>query len=253
MKRTLLWMVAGIVLVANAWALITAWQNRRSPRGGSLELTERELPLMAMPGESTVTLLRIEWDTVSDPPKRGRPPAWLNQQKLTELGFDCTVTPTAPGARHHYGSLNAAPVFLVLEYEGDAWRQAQSQRRTTTRLYVVDAGRDADRLRARYREPARYVIVRGLVRPFVEERIDPDGPPLPEPRIRGSIQTLLPSQIFVPRPHNRMLQPLQSHDLSGREEPERDPRFAVNVSWGTRHEPWITAVRLLDAETPAAP
>ena len=93
----------------------------------------------------------------------------------------------------------------------------------------------------------------GVVDGRLEGPIVPGEPPLPEPRIRGWIQALLPSQIFVPRPHNRVLKPFQSHDLSGHEEGERDPRFAVNVTWGARHEPWITAVRLLDAETPTAP
>jgi hypothetical protein len=63
------------------------------------------------------------------------------------------------------------------------------------------------------------------------------------------VLTLLPGQIFVPRPHSRLLRQFQSHDLSGQGEPEREPRFAVTVSWGSNYEPWVAAVRLLAPET----
>lgn len=245
MRRALLWTAAGVVLVANAWVFVVAWQNRREPRGGTVELTERELHLVPMLGESTVTLLDLEWDVLSDKAREKGPPGWLDQKKLTELGFDCAVSVTNSIARQHYGSMSAAPVFLVLEYQGDAWQQAQAQRKTTTRLFVVDAGRDARDLRERYPDPARHILARGLVRPFLQEREEPDGALLAVPRLRGWVQTLLPGQIFVPRLHSRLLRQFQSHDLSGREEEQREPRFAVTVSWGANHEPWVTAVREL--------
>jgi len=249
MRRALLWTTAGVVLLANAWVLIAAWQNRRDSRGGSVELTERELRLAPMLGESTVTLLNLEWDVLSEKPQHQGPPGWLDEKKLVELGFDCSIPVTNPIARRHYGSMSAAPVFLVLEYQGDAWRQAQAQRKTTTRLFVVDAGREASRLRVRYPDTARHILARGLVRPFFQDREGPDDTLLAVPRLRGWVQ-VLPAQIFVPRPHNRLLNKFRSNDLSGREEEEREPRFAVTVSWGSNYEPWITAVRQLTPETP---
>ena len=250
MRRALIWIAAGVVVVANAWALLAAWQNRRDPRGGTVELTERELRLVPMPGESTVTLLGLEWDVLSDKPQDKGPPHWLDEKKLAELGFDCAMPVTSPIARQHYGSMSAAPVFLVLEYQGGAWRQAQAQRKTTTRLFVVDAGREARRLRERYPEPARHILARGVVRPFLQEREGPDDTPLAVPRLRGWVQTVLPDQVFVPLPHSRVLAKFRSNDLSGREEPEREPRFAVTVSWGSNYEPWVSAVRPLTPEAP---
>jgi hypothetical protein len=250
MRRTLILATVGVVLVANAWVLIAARQNRREPRGGTVELTERELRLAPMLGESTVTLLNLAWDVLSEKPRDQGPPAWLDGKKLAELGFDCAIPVTSPTARRHYGSMSARPVFLVLEYEGDAWQQAHAQRKTTTRLFIVDAGRDARNLRQRYPDTARHILARGVVRPFLQDREGPADTLLAVPRLRGWVQ-VLPGQIFVPRPHSRLLEKFQSHDLSGREEAEREPRFAVTVSWGANHEPWVTAVRQLALETPA--
>ncbi len=251
MKRLLLLAAVALVLLANARALIAAWQNRREPRGGTVELTERELRLEPMPGESTVTLLRIEWDALTDTPRDQRQPRWLDERKLTELGFDCSLSATNPTAGRHYGSLPAKPVFLVLEYEGEAWREARPQGKTTTRLFVVDAGLDVSRLRERYADRTRHILVRGLVRPFLQEREGPDERRLAEPRIRGWVQGLLPDQVFVPRPHNRVLRLFQSHEVSGREESEHEPRYAVTVSWGANYEPWVTAIRPLVPATPS--
>lgn len=249
MRRLLIWTAVAIVLVANTWALLSAWQNRRVARGGTLELTERELRLAAMPLESTVVLLHLEWDVLSGNARNQGPPQWLDAKKLAELGFDCTLPVTNAYARRFYNSMSATPVFLVLEYQGDAWRQAPAQRNRKTRLFVVDAGRDPQRLRTLFPDTTRYALARGLVRPFLQIREGPDDPPLAVPRLRGWIQ-LLPGQIFVPLPYGRLLQPFVSHDLSGREQEERDPRFAVTVSWGAHYEPWITAVRPLTTETP---
>ena len=245
MRRALLWTAVGIVLLANAWIVVLAWQNRREPRGGTIELTERELHLVPMLGESTVTLLNLEWDVLSEKSREKGPPGWLDDQKLTELGFDCAIPVTNAIARQHYGSMSAAPVFLVLEYQGAAWRQAQAQRKTRTRLFVVDAGRDARSLRERYPDPTRHIVARGLVRPYLQDREGSDDTPLTVPRLRGWVQTILPGQIFAPRPHSRLLAPFRSNDLSGREEEEREPRFAVTVTWGANYEPWVTAAREL--------
>ena len=78
MRRALVLTAAAVVLATNAWTLIAAWRNRTDSGGGTLELTERELRLVAVPWESTVTQLNLNWDVLSDTPadRRG-PAAWL--------------------------------------------------------------------------------------------------------------------------------------------------------------------------------
>lgn len=249
MRRVLVLTAVAVVLAANAWTLIAAWRNRSAPSGGTVELTERELRLVEVPWESTATLLELRWDVVSDPPEDRGPPAWLDAAKLAELGFDCTVPVDSPGARAHYASAPPAVVFLVLEYEGDAWRQAPPDRRAKTRLFVVDAGRDARQLRDRYPDPERHVIARGVVRLSVQRRRPADGVRLARPRLQGRIETVLPSRIFVPQPYSRALEEFRHRGPPGPER-EEQPRFAVTVSWGSNYEPWVHGVRRL---TPQAP
>ena len=223
-------------------------QPQRSS-GGTLELTERELPLVQVPWESTATLLELRWDVMSDTPDDRGPPAWLDATKLAELGYDCTVPMNSPNAKEHYTSLPPALVFLVLEYEGEAWRQACRDRKPKTRLFVVDAGRDADRLRDRYPDTTTHVLTRGVVRPFYQEHSLPGGTLLATPRLRGWVVNALPNHVFAPQPHGRVLEDFRDRDPSAAESSEREPRFMVTVSWGSNYEPWVQGVRRLTAES----
>jgi len=246
MRRVLLLTAAVVVLAANAWTLIATWRNRSGPSGGTVELTEREVRLVREDWETTVTLLDVRWDVVSD--AHGDAPAWLDATKLAELGFDCTVPVGSPNAKEHYTSLPSALVFLVLEYEGEAWRQARrGDPEPETRLFVVDAGRDARRLRDKFADTKRYVITRGVVRLSYQER--DNGNRLPTPRLQGRISSILPSQIFVPRPQSRVLEEFRHRGPPPPEPPEGEPRFAVTVSWGSNYEPWVHGIRRLTAES----
>ena len=250
MRRVLVLTAAAVVLAANAWTLIAARCNRGGPSRGTMELTERELRLVQVPWESTATLLEVRWDVLSEPPRYRGPPAWLDATKLAELGFDCTVPVSSPNAKEHYTSMPSVPVYLVLEYEGEAWRQACRDREPKTRLFVVDAGRDARRLRDKFADTKRYVITRGVVRLSYQER--DNGNRLATPRLQGRIQSVLPSQIFVPQPYGRRLEGFRHRGRGPRtpEPPEGEPRFAVTVSWGSNYEPWVHGVRPLTPRSP---
>jgi hypothetical protein len=78
------------------------------------------------------------------------------------------------------------------------------------------------------------------------QEFDNRGRALPEPRVVGVIQQLVPSEVFVPNPGSQLLQTLRrrADDRDGREL-IRQPRFAATVQWGRRFEPWLTQVRLL--------
>ena len=250
MRRVLVLTAAVVVLAANAWTLIVTWRNRGGPSGGTMELTERELRLVQVPWESTATSLELSWDILESPGGRRRP-AWLDATKLEELGFDCNLPVDSPNAKEHYTSMPPMLVFVVLEYEGEAWRQARrGDPEPETRLFVVDVGRDARRLRDRYADTKSHVITRGVVRLLYQERSPEDGALLATPRLRGRIETVLPSQIFVPRPHSRVLEEFRHRGPPAPEPPEGEPRFAVTVSWGSNYEPWVHGVRPLTPRSP---
>jgi len=253
MRRVLVAAAAGIVLVASGWGLVQAWRNRSEPRGGRIELTERELGLEVIGAESTATVLRLNWGVLRAGDKEYGPAAWLDATKLSELGFDCGVPLSKPSARSHYTSMPARPVFLAMEYEGDAWRKASAAGKVKSRLWAVDAARDPNRLRQRYPDRQHYIICRGLVRLGFRDREGGDGNSLAIPRLEGWVQSVYPEEVFVPRPYSRVLRELRR---TGSARPDRsqesEPRFAVQVCWGANYEPWVEGVRLLSTARPAS-
>ncbi|MBI4659002.1 MAG: DUF4824 family protein [Verrucomicrobia bacterium] len=262
MKRTLAIVAALLVAAANTSVLISVSRNRSEAVGGSVELTERELSLPPMIGESTAIFLELEWDSLSSQPEERGEPDWLDAPKLSELGFDCTMPGSDAAAKEYYGALPARLTFVVLEYEGEAWKKARPNRKRNTRLFVVDAGRDPQSLRQKHSDASRYIITRALVTVFVHEqvrkeegtRFEPGMPPRQPARPqspRGRIAAILPRQIFVPFPHGRALGALRRRgEPSLENESDREPRFAVGVSWGKHFEPWVTNLRRLPAASP---
>lgn len=98
-----------------------------------------------------------------------------------------------------------------------------------TRLYAVDVGLDRATLRQRYPDRSRYAIVHGLVRP--NHWSD-------KPRLAGHIGELSIEQINVPQRWRAVLDSLPS----GPNNASRTPQQRIEVAFGQRLEPWITAV-----------
>jgi hypothetical protein len=247
MKRRNVGIAAILVILANAWVLVSVWLNRADTPGGTVELTERELRLERVSDESTVLFLKIEWDTLRSKlpgdPHHWRSAEWLDAAKMADLGFPPPpVLPTADDPHVRYRSYTI-PVYVVLEFEGEAWKQAPANRRQATRLFAVDAGHDPQLLRERYPDPTRHILTRGLVRSFLERRTSPDGERLP-PRLRGTLRQLLSPRIFISDHHDRELANLSELDRDSGQQGGGDPRFTATVSWGTDYVPWLQEVRL---------
>ena len=248
MRRVCLTAAAGVVVLANGWGVLQAWRNRSEPRGGQLELTERELGLQSMGTESTATVLRLNWSVRTRGDEEYGPAAWLDTNKLVELGFDCSVPVDSLSARHHYTSMPSRPVFLALEYEGAAEQSADAKAKAGSRLFVVDAARDIQSLRERYPNYRRHIICRGLVRLGFQDRDRRAGTPLSPPRLEGWIEGLRPGELSVPLPYSRLLGSLRRAEFEGGNDRQpKEPRFAVRVCWGADYEPWVEGVRLLGA------
>lgn len=245
MRIWLVVLAASVLLGANLGAVVSAWRNRNHAAGGTVELTERELHLPPLIGDSTALLLDLHWEMAGADRPGNEGAGWLTVPKLQELGFDCTLPTTNAHARAHYSAMGLVPVQVVLEYEGEAWRRVDPQRKVRSHLFAIDAGQDPRRLREKYADPARFILARGLVRLVFETHDRPGGEALAEPRLRGRIVELLPSTVFVPPPYCETLQKLRRPLTTDRPEADPAPRFALTLSWGTRQEPWVSGVRLL--------
>jgi hypothetical protein len=93
----------GVVILANAVALVGVARNRSGEPEAEVLLTERELPFAPWTDETTGVFLRLEWQR-SLPGSKVETP-WLDRAKLESLGFDGSVPPEAPGARERYGRM----------------------------------------------------------------------------------------------------------------------------------------------------
>lgn len=237
---------AGVVLVASGWGLVQVSRNRSERRGGRIELTERELGLEEIAAESTATVLRLNWDVPRAGDKEHGPAAWVDAAKLSELGFDCSMPLSKPSAHSHYASMPPRPVFLAMEYEGEAWRNASATRKVKSRLWAVDAALDPHRLRQQYPDSQHYIICRGLVRLSFRDHDGGDGSSSSAPRLEGWVQAICPDEVFVPLPYSRVLRELRrTGSVRPGASEASEPRYAVRICWGASYEPWVEEVRLL--------
>jgi uncharacterized protein DUF4824 len=195
----------------------------------------------------------------------GGSPAWLDRAKMEALGFETSgaAAPPEDRRRTRYEKQLPREVLLVLELDGAAYRRAlelvteqasreeaklaanpgvkelaervknarealEWEKTKSSRLFVVDAGLDADALRARYPDRARYAVVRGEVRPAVlDHRTGKAG---------GYVDSLAVASINVPF---RLRDVFGGGARLGEYDDRNKAPFEAVVVYGRRLEPWI--------------
>lgn len=274
-QRVLL--VAGIALIVAVNALVlagVAW-NRSGEPGSGLTLTHREAQLpydfghyRERGGERSSVAATLAWRVPATRHEAdagyafnySRGAGWLDADRLRALGFDLSGD-----ERTHRASRE---VLLVLELAGDAWQasidharrehDALVARGTTnkaeenavlsaqqalqyevdkaSRLFAIDAGLDAAALRARYLDRARYAIVAATVRPLATREKE-------QLIFSGQIEEVSVSSITVPHALRITMADVDRNEVdTGR------ATFELDVAWGRRFEPWVTAVRVAAGE-----
>ena len=207
--------------------------------------------------------------------------AWLERDDLDELGFDTSVNPSDSAATRFYEARTLPRrTYVVLEMDGEAWqrwlegreallakirqqvREGKTDRQTLesaaqmmslnramrSRLFPIDAGRDAAVLQQRYSDRERYAVVEGLIQPKVLERAGQ------APILIGSLKRLLAQEVQVPLesrgaveeylPKWTRLEFFQRHPRGATKLPAlKHPRYRATVAIGRRHEPWLLSVR----------
>jgi hypothetical protein len=193
-------------------------------------------------------------------------PVWLDRAKLAELGVNVLQPMDNVGAKRGYQKLPSKEVFLVLELDGQnyqaavdiareraardqaraaanpgdsrlksqaemAAKQLELEQTSTSRLFVIDAGLDAQALRTKYLDRARYAIVHGRIQP----RLVGDDR---QARLNGYIEALSIDRINVPLELRAVVEGAPSEYSY---ETPSGPGFEATVAHGTRFEPWLVS------------
>lgn len=205
----------------------------------------------------------------------------LNEARLVALGFDCSVPAASERAASFYRGVLPRPAFVVFAVGGPewekqvaAWQERQRQRveaqiaggelsgeavnraradiadapQRLSRLMPVDVGRDGAALRAAYPDPARFLILPGVVMLHLVGGSDASAP-----SIHGHLVEVFPAILAVPREASAALSVFRE---SARTPPDRPwswnpakldhaPRYEVRVSVGRAWQPWISEIRPL--------
>jgi len=251
---------SALILLTNTVVLGGAAYNRSGEPESQLRLSQRELQpdRWAQNKDNSGITLRLNWrieqQKYNETGYAGRwgSPAWLDQTKMAELGFD-VVKIIADAGNFRREPTRSREVLLVLELNQQAYqhslqlseayaqqakvlqlanpgkdefkRRAESaeerlkqERQDNSRLFVVDAGLDRQKLRTAYPDRARYAIVHGRIHPNVDRSEN-------KSRVSGSNVVLYSDKVNVPLEYRQVF--------------EKDVPYEVVVAFGKRLEPWI--------------
>lgn len=265
-----------LLILTNIIVLAGVYINRSGEPESMIILSERELPTGYHGLEENSGIdLDIEWRTPlkkSDDPNfyygyYDRSPAWLSQAKLEELGFDIARKLKEEKDVYYY-DVNPREVFIVLEYDGVAYRDAleraqgefekrkasfqasdddkeqrqkyeeaerilKEERESRTKLFAMDAGLDPEELRAIYKDRSRYIIAKGLITYYMQRNKDGVD-------VSGHIRRLSVGKVHVSRTLRQEL--LASASAEEMVRNNRLPaHYRVQLAYGSRFEPWIVS------------
>lgn len=186
-----------VLLLVTGMLVVSGW-NRSGTPPLSVTVTERELVLVDR-GDDDLTDadLRIAIAPRHDPLDAQN---WLPEATLREIGFPFNVAAGAPTAAEVYRNVPPRTAWVVLEYNGPAWRDIERRRavaepradqetREMSRLVPIAAGVDAEALRARY--GANHLVVRGVV------GLNFLPPSAGGPLLYGTLRRLIPERVAL--------------------------------------------------------
>lgn len=274
MRKRGLFIAIGLAIAVNAIVLAGAAYNRSGEPEAVMMLTERELPIgHSYQKENSGVALTI--NTHHDfygglAPVTHDAFAWLDREKLETLGFDFSA-PSSADNNDYYNKQLPRRAYAVLEYDGRAsggWQKKLSDElakvdqaekegtkttqelqaarknieealRTSSHLFIVDAGTDSSALRKQYSDRRHYLILPATIRiSYVSY------PVTSKADVRGYVD-ILTSEVNVPhRLHAKLGEQKKqgSRFRKGMGMPESGPRYQVVLHTGRRYEPWIEDV-----------
>ena len=278
--RKLVFACVLLLLLTNIVVLAGVAYNRSGEPLSSLELTERELPVLlsfSNTDENSGTTLALQWQ-ILDPDNVPAylistygTPAWLDDKKLTELGFEMKKLNSDTAKYRDRTSNLSTEVILVLEYEGEAYHKAVALaedkveklrkqvadspednirlkelsdsevqlirlKKSQTHLYVIDADLDEQVLMRKYAGKNNILLARGEI-----------GLSWSEDEISGLIRQMFIGQVHVPLPFSEQLTNLTAgKTYSAYNKKPIPPRYKVRLNIGKRLEPWIESLTQME-------
>lgn len=274
-RRWLFIAASGVIILANIVVLGRVFMNRAGEPDSRVELTERELALSHnYRYEDSGTAMKIGWRIFSEQAQgsygRYYSPSWFGWEKLAELGFDVTSNVRDSAGYVKISRPLPKRVYVVLEsnsplhdkdvalaenrlleaknnYLNDmenanlkaAFEHAedslQREKIVRSRLYIVDAGIDADKLREKYPDKSKYIISRAVVRMAINYSGDRDT-------IRGYVEKLDVETIYVPKSMRNVITTPGWKTIRYKSS-DSPPSYKAILAFGAgRYEPWLVKV-----------
>lgn len=276
-SRSLFLLGFAVLLATNVIVLSGVAYNRSGNPDSQITLTGRELRVAKQVNrENTGLKLRLSWRVLHDDIYTGwNTPNWLNREKLEELGFNLEDYENNNGDTIYYKPVPPKEIFIVLEIDGASYRKAleraeaglkdkeyslkanpddkklkryyelakkqvNRERVAESRLFAVDAGLSLTELRERYKDGARFLIVKGLIQLYSTLK--------KKKKIAGYIKRLIIQEIYVPLKHRQIFDLALARQKS-RKDQSGPPLYEVELAYGKRLEPWIVSARMIGGKS----
>jgi len=258
-----------ILIGTNLTALGGVAYNRMGEATAQLTLTERELSLPynnRAEKENSGISLSINWRTSSRPTTTSSSSNHFSSQdlkitesELNDLGFDAFDV-----ERNSW--VESRELYWALEFDGDLYlaelkkaelnyqtavasyeeqpsdinsrdirnskKRLQRERISNSRLFFLEAAGNYDTLADKFSQQQNIIIVKGLAKPYYNKI---------QNNYHLRLKYLSVRNIMVPLEYTEVLSSLTSNyyiDII-------PPRYAVDIKWGSRLEPWIVDAKEL--------
>lgn len=255
-----------ILIGTNIAALSGVAYNRMGEATTQLMLTERELSLPYISRskqENSGISLAVNWRTPTGANESYYPynskDIKITKDGLLALGFDQI------DARDNYW-VESRELYWAFEFNGalhqaeiekaavkyqtalaifqenpndtssrkktEYFESLEREKTTNSRLFYIEASADYESLAAKFSGQQNILIVKGLAKPYYNRT---------DKYYSLRLKHLSVSNIMIPLEYTEVLSNLKNLD-------RRDitpPRYAVDINWGSRLEPWIVDVKRL--------
>jgi len=267
-SRTLFILALSLVLLVNSFILIGVWYNRSGEAESTVLLTEREMR-MPYSWSNDQTFLRISWRNAStewfdqqkleslgfDFSEAEYNTHFIETKAILVLEYDGDAYQQAvkiaqsrvERVERKLTQLNAGKEIqaeLNDEFEDelqedlqadlkDAQENLKYEQLSASRLFIVDAGLDEEKLRTQYPDNQRYILTYGIVDVRASMPYDENETLV----FTGRVDQLSVKRLHIESEMFAKINKLKSNTQYSRN--TMPPRFSVEVHFGQRLEPWI--------------